>query len=63
MNAYESILSLFSNIYIGKLYNHNQLFRVSPCFFFHSFEQTTQVSSLPSTYGGHFKEPHRPSTR
>ena len=31
--------------------------------FIHSFEQTAQTISLPSTYGGHFREPHRASTR
>ena len=54
----------FSADFLKKLLLDKQVKLLICRIFIHqSLEQTTHVSSLPSTYGGHFREPHRASTR
>ena len=63
---YTSTLSLYLNFIVVESLLSNKKKEVNTvCIIFicHSLEQTTQTSSLPSTYGGHLREPHRASTR
>lgn len=71
ITVYNIISSYLSNAFVGILkkistfpkcmYNVKKTTTKCPQYIY-SLEQTAHTSSLPSTYGGHFKEPHRAST-